>query len=693
MRFIADITWWWLIPIGAIAFILTYVFYQKKGWLNEISSFLRKLLFTLRFLSLMLLGLLLFGLLLESTDIRKEKPVFITLVDNSSSLKNFSDSSLVLDQISNFQKELLEKYADKFEFVSYSVGESFRQSNSFNLKDQKSKLDEGFEQVYNNYFNRNIGGIAFISDGNFNEGESPIYPASKIAMTPIFTLGVGDTTAKKDQLISDVTHNEIAFLNNKFPLEIDIEALKVGKVSSKVSIFYKEKLVASQVVNYEDGTFDHKHLNFELEANEIGFQHYKIEVLPLKGEYTLKNNYRSFYIEVLDARNKILILSGAPHPDVSALKSVLEKDENMEVETQLIEKWEQNLKKVDLIIWHEPGVLFNVSKFDVIQKSGLPIWYFIGPNTSNSVVQKLDVGFSVPNTRQTDEVQPKLNVGFESFQVSSQLQQAFNFFPAVKVPYGETKLNAQNKVLLSQRLGGFTKNDPVLFVGEKGNKKYGVFFGEGIWRWKINEYSRTNATEGFEELILKVSQFLVVKQNSSALRIAMPSRFQKGTEVRIKASFYNESLESITTPKIMFELTDEGGKKSKYQFAEKQNGYELPLGVLSSGKYTWNSKTEFGGKKYLKSGVFVVEDVDVESIETMANHTLLRQLSTNSNGKFYSLSNYKKLLFDIDQREDIVEMAYQEKSYDDLLDFMLLLLLILFLLSLEWFLRRRFGGY
>src|SRR5690606_32987069 len=105
----------------------------------------------------------------------------------------------------------------------------------------------------------------------------------------------------------------------------------------------------------------------------------KIEVLPLKDEHTIKNNYRSFYIEVLDARNKILILSGAPHPDVSALKSVLEKDENMEVETQLIEKWEPNLKNVDLIIWHEPGVLFNASKLDAIRKSDLPIWYFIGP--------------------------------------------------------------------------------------------------------------------------------------------------------------------------------------------------------------------------------------------------------------------------------------------------------------------------
>ena len=693
MRFITDITWWWLIPIGTIAFALTYVFYQKRNWLNEVSATLRKSLFALRFLSLSLLGFLLLGLMLESTKIRKEKPIFITLVDNSTSLKNYQDSNQVSNQIQSFQKKLKEKYANKFEFVSYAVGETFRKTDKFDLKDQKSKLDEGFEQIYNRYFNRNIGGIAFISDGNFNEGESPIYSAQKIAMTPIFSLGVGDTIPKKDQLIQDITHNEIAFLKNKFPVEVDIEALKVGKVNSKVSIFHNDKLIASQVVKYENGEFEHKHLTFELEANQIGFQHYRVEVLPLNSEYTIKNNYRSFYIEVLDARNKILILSGAPHPDISALKSVLEKDENTEVEIALIEKWEPNLKKVDLIIWHEPGVLFNAAKFEVIRKSALPIWYFIGPNTSNAIVQKLDVGFSFTNSRQTDEVQPKINTGFELFQISTELQQALNYFPAVKVPYGETKLNAQNKVFLTQRLGGFSKKDPILFFGEKANQKYGVFFGEGIWRWKINEYSRTNANEGFTELVQKASQFLVVKQNSSALRVTMPSRFQKGTEIRIKASFYNESLESITTPKIMFELKDESGKKSIYQFAAKQNGYQLPIGIWPSGKYTWIARTEFGGKKYSKSGVFVVEDVDIESIATRANHTLLRQISTNSNGKFYVLANYEKLLIDLDKREDIVDMAYQEKTYDDLLDFVWILLLVLLLLSIEWFLRRRHGGY
>lgn len=693
MRFISDISLAWLIPIGIAAVLLTYFFYRNEAWLKELPQRTRRALFALRFLSLFLIGVLLIGILFESVSYRKEKPVFITLVDNSQSLKNYKDSAQVAQRIAAFRQQLKEKYGEKFELISYAAGSDFRQADAFSLKDNKSRLSDGFEQVYTKYYNRNIGGIAFISDGNFNEGPNPVYAAEKIALTPIFTLGVGDTLPKKDQLIRDVSSNEIAFLKNKFPVEVDIEALKIGKRSSTVSIIHKGKKVATQSVSYENGTFDFKHLSFELEATEIGFQYYTVEVNPLEGEYTLKNNRRSFYIEVLDGRNKIVLLAGAPHPDVAALKYVLEKDENVQVESKLIADWDKDLSKTDLVIWHEPGINYSPAVYDAIQRSGKPVLYFIGPNTTNATVQKLDVGMAFGNSGQTDEVQPAFNKGFELFEISTELQGALRFYPPVRVRYGEVRLGSQNKVLLSQRLGEFVKKDPILFFGEKNNRKYGVFFGEGIWRWKLNEYGRTKATANFEELIQKVSQFLVVKQNASSLRITLPRRFAKGEEVRIKAEFYNESLELITKPKISFTLTDEDNRKSNYEFGVTGNFYTLPLGTLKPGKYTWSASTSYDGKKHSKNGIFVVEDIEIEAIETSANHAILQQISTNSNGRFYNLANYSQLLNDLDKREDIVEMSYEESAFNDLLDYVWLLILICALLGAEWFIKRWNGAY
>jgi hypothetical protein len=693
MRFLADISLAWIIPMIALAGLLTWVFYRKEPWMQEIPRWAKRSLYALRFTALLLIGILLLGILFESVSYRNEKPVFITLVDNSQSLRNYKDSAVVQKQINTFQAALKEKFGEQFDLVSYTTGSGFKQTADFSLGDNKSNLSEGFEQIYTKYYNRNIGGIVFISDGNFNEGPNPVYAAEKIALTPIFGLGVGDTMPKRDQLIRDISSNEIAFLKNKFTVEVDLEALKIGKRSSSVSLIHNGKTVANTSVNYEDGDFDFKHVSFEPEATEIGFQQYTVEVKPVDGEYTLKNNRRSFYIEVLDGRNKVILLAGAPHPDVAALKYVLEKDENVQVESKLIGDWDKDLSKTDLVIWHEPGINYNTGVQDVIARSGKPVLYFIGPNTNNATAQKLDVGISFGNSAQTDEVQPGFNKGFELFEISTALQDALRFYPPVVVRYGEVRLGNQNKVLLSQRLGEVVKKDPILFFGEKNNRKYGVFFGEGIWRWKLHEFSKSKSTALFEELIQKVSQYLVVKQNASSLRITLPRRFMKGEEVKIKAEFYNESLELITKPVIEFILTDETGKKSNFEFGVTGNFYALPLGTLKPGKYNWIARTSYAGKKHEKKGLFVVEDVDLEALDTRANHSTMLQMATNSNAKFFQLKNHADLLKAIEQRDDIAEMAYEESAYNDLLDYVWILLLIIALLGAEWFLRRWNGAY
>jgi hypothetical protein len=200
----------------------------------------------------------------------------------------------------------------------------------------------GFEKINVDYYNRNIGGIAFISDGNYNVGANPSYAAEKISLTPVFALAVGDTTPKKDQLIRNITVNDIAFLKNDFPVEVDLEAFKIGARSVNVSIFQNGQKVGNQVVQYKNGKRDFQQVSFVLNATKPGFQTYTVKVDAVENEYTLKNNTRTFYIEVIDARSKVLILGGAPHPDISALKEVLDANENIEAESVLLKDWNKD---------------------------------------------------------------------------------------------------------------------------------------------------------------------------------------------------------------------------------------------------------------------------------------------------------------------------------------------------------------
>ncbi|MFK7783603.1 MAG: hypothetical protein AB8B56_00735 [Crocinitomicaceae bacterium] len=690
MKFFSDISIWWLIPWAIISVLVAFWYYRKQKGLEEISVWMKRGLIALRSLALFIIGVLLIGLLLESVEHRSEKPVFITLIDNSTSVLNYKDSSKVKQRVANFSKKLEERYKEKFDIVQYSVGNQFS-TDKPTYSDHFSNLNVGFEELFTKYYNQNIGGICFISDGNFNKGSDPRYAAEKIALTPIFTVGVGDTIRKRDQVIRNVAVNDIAFYRNKFPVEIDIQAAQVGKTSSSVAIYKDGKKVASKPITYTDGTIDFTHVSLMLEATQIGFVNYTVQLESLPNESSYENNRWSFYVEVIDSRSKILLLANAPHPDVAAVKNVIERDENVEVSSMLTSEFKGNLDEYALLILHEPGGASSGNFLQKVKAAKLPVLYMVGNNSSSSTIRQLGIGLSMPSGKRSDEVQASLKSGFQLFEIGSNLSAGLEYWPPLTVPFGEISAS-QGDVLLTQRIGSVLKKDPILYF-TSGNRKQGAIIGEGLWRWKLMEFARTKGNKGFNELIQKSVQYLVVKKNTDALRVNLPRRFNVNDDVIINAEFYNSSLERITDPNISFVLTNQDGDKVDYSFAKGELDYRLSLGKLRVGKYDWRAKTTFNGKNYEKSGSFVVNDISLENLETSANHNLLQQIAENSDGKFYTLGAMDKLLNDIDKRTDIVTITSDESTFKDFIDYKWLFFLLIILLGLEWFLRRRVGSY
>ena len=691
MKIFADISLWWMLPLIIVSVVIAIGYYRKQKQIEGASLFKKSILIALRSLVLVLLGVLLFGILLETSESKSEKPVFISLIDNSSSMLNYADSLSVESRIEDFTKRLQEKYGERFDFATYYIDDKIS-SEDLSFDGRVSNLNMGFDHIYNQYYNRNVGGICFISDGNYNAGNSPRYTAKKISLTPIFAVGVGDTVRKSDQLLKSVTANDIAFYKNKFPIEVDIEANGMSGLRSKLTLFRDGKEVATEQLQYGADDFDFKHVTFLVDADKIGFVNYEIKLETLGSESSFENNERSIYIEVIDSRSKVLILSEAPHPDVAAIKSVVDLDENIEVQSVSIEAWDGALKDVELLIF--PGAGKNVHS-DLIQQfeeKRIPIFYFINSNAQRKNVNGLNLGLSIPSGTRLDEVQSYTPEGFGLFQISDELVELLKLSPPLQVKFGTTKIES-GSALLGQRIGPVQKKDPLLYFDRNAAGKYGVFVGEGLWRWKVSEFGREKNNNGFNELIQKSVQYLIVKRYNDPLRINLPKRFTDIDEIVLNAEFYNSSLEQITSPQIDFLLKDENGNESPFVFAKSANDYRLSLGRLSPGKYEWTATTSFDGKKYTKAGVFVVEDVSLEALSTFANHNLLKLIATNSNGSFYEISELNRLIANIGKRKDIVNVSYEETNYNDLIDWKWLAFLLIFLLGMEWIIRRYSGSY
>lgn len=692
MNLISEIPLWWLPFIAMATLALSIGYYRKKGWLKDVQPITRIALIGLRFFALFLIIVLLLGILVELIVYNEEKPVFLTLVDDSSSMLNYEDSASVIGDISSFQKELTDKFGDKFEYVS--LGLDFNSINTDSLKFSASStdLDNLLKGIYNQYYNRNVGGIIVISDGNYNRGSNPIYAGEKFKFVPIYALGVGDTIQKKDALINAVIANDIAFLGNKFPIEVSVEGHKIEGERSQIAVLRDGKIIKQEEILFKNKQYDLQKFNFILEADKIGVNEYIIEVKSLSNESNYQNNRRSLYIEVLDARSKVLLLANGPHPDMGAIKNTLIQDKNLEVITKRKLDNPSEIKEFDLIVWHEPEKGFSEEILTQIKSNNKAVWFIIGPNTSSNVMRRLPIGIASNVGRQSDEVQAAYNEQFTRFEFSEKAKERVAEFPPLLTHYGQLTLNKGADVFLYQRVGPIKKKDPLFFFVMENNQKYGVTYGEGLWRWRLADYMRNQNHSVFDEIVTKTVQYLMIKANSSKLRITFPKEFIEGEDVIVGASFYNESMEPITTVPIELKLTFKE-EELRYNFNPSGASYSLNLGNLEAGTYNWEASTTFEGKSYSKTGSFLVRKIELEAMDTKSNFMLLNQLSSNSNAAFYLLDDYKSLLEAVAAREDIATVSTPTTNYHKLIDYFWWFVLIILFLITEWFIRRYSGGY
>ncbi|RYM34600.1 VWA domain-containing protein [Brumimicrobium glaciale] len=689
----SDIPMWTLLPWAVVAVALSLLLYRKKSWVKEISNFKRFLLISLRSLGLFLLGVLLLGILIKGMDSEIDQPLIITIVDDSESMLNYSDSAEVKNQTKAFLNTANSSFNSDYNHSIFTLYNDLESVDSLVFNNSETNLSNVLNKAYDNYYGRNIGAIVLLSDGNFNAGSTPLLVAEKFKKTPVYTLSVGDTIQKVDHLVKGIVANEIAFLDNKFPVEISIEGNKTPSTSFELQLKEDGKVIASKSLKHQESEYSLVKADFLLDAKSIGVHEYTVTISSIANEFNLDNNEKTFYVEVLDDRSNVLIIAEALNPDVGAIKSALITENNLEVKTVTANELPTDYSPFDLIIWHNPGVSKNQKAFDQITAEQIPAWYIITTQTSRLDIGKLQLSANINTTGSADNFGAAYNQGFSLFKLSPETRKMMDNFPPLNAHYGNVNYANTASILAFQRLGAIKKSDPLFFFGGKQDKKFAVTYGSGLWSWRLADYQTNQNQEHFNEIVHKTVQYLILKENTSRLRIQLPSLVSSTEDLIIKASFYNESYEAITDPTIDLELSKPNGEKFEYSFLPLDKEYSLDLGQLSAGRYSWKASTTYNGSTFAKEGTFGVKDLALEKQTTKANHQLLKQMAENGQGKFAMLADYQAILDDINQREDIVPVAYESSTYHKLIDYVWLMLVIVALFTTEWVIRRYSGAY
>ncbi len=691
---VTELSPWYILLCILLGAVYAFALYYRDHTLESLHKWIKIAMAVFRFTVVTLLAFLLLSPMIKTIFHEVEKPIVIVAQDNSKSILIGKDSAFYRKDYPELMNSLIKNLAKDYDVKQLSFGDGVKDGIDYNYGDLQTNISQLFEEVNNKYNGRNVGAIVLATDGLFNQGSNPIY-SSKGLKTPVYTVALGDTTVHKDLILSSINFNKVVYLGNSFPLQVNVDARECGGSTSQLIVSRDSTVLFKKQVDISTNNF-HSTVQVILDAKTKGIHHYKVKLTPVEGEITTTNNEKDLFIEVLENKQKVLLVALAPHPDLAAIKQSVESGENYELKTVLIDKFDGNLNNYDLVILHQLPANTNPANnlLSLIKNKHIPAWYILGSESSIGLFNDQQLGLMILDSKgKTNDALPAFVKDFSLFTLSEEAQKNLNKFPPLVAPFGSYKTMTNTYPMLKQQIGSVKTDYPLLYFKQDGENKLGVLAGEGLWKWRLNDYMLNQNHESFNEIVTKIVQYLSTHETKNKFRVTAKHSFSENEVLQFDAEVYNDSYELINTPDVHLEIINKDKKSFPFNFSKTDKAYTLKAGYLPVGDYTYNASVKVGDKTLTASGVFSVSALQVESNETIANHSMLYALAKNHGGAMV----YPRQLGDLDKMihalDNIKSVSYEHKQLKDLINLKWVFFLLLALVSAEWFLRKRSGSY
>ena len=656
------------------------------------------LLALLRFLGVTGLAMLLLTPLLKQVDEQVKKPQIVILQDKSQSV--LADTKAGGEDYNSAMNRLQSSLSERYDVSTFQFGDEIQSINDTSATDYKTtNISLALQYTYDVFNDQNLGAVILASDGLYNEGKNPMY-LNTAFKAPFYTIGLGDTTIRKDLFIKNVLYNKIAYLGDKFNIQVDVQAFNAAGNSTRLTVRKetggKFTEVAREPIRIDKNQyFITKTLT--LEATEPGVTRYRISVSGINEEMSKVNNTQDIYVEVIDSRLKILLLANAPHPDIAAIKQLLSDNKNYEIEVRYADTNDE-LNNYDFYLFHNlPSRKHNLSSIiPAIDRRKAPRLFMVGAQTNlsqfNNYQNTLDI---IGNNSNHNEVQAILNPSFELFNIEDNSKNKIERFAPMMAPFGDYKIGPKTEVLFYQQVRKIDTEYPLVAFSDDNGIKTGVIAAEGIWKWKLYDFLQHQNFDIVNDIVDKTFVYTSVKEDKRRFRASVSKNLYKENEnILFDAELYNNAYQLINDPEATLIIKDEDGKNYDYSFSKNNSAYFLDAGRFSEGNYRYTASTTMDGKSLSQSGKFTVQSIQLELFNTTADHGLLKNLSAKYGGSFYDVDDVASLQQALTTGDnEIKPTVYATTTTKPIIHFKWIFGLLFFFIIVEWFLRRYFGHY
>ena len=665
-----------------IAFVLScslgyYQYYYRVKKPTKVNF----LLVIIRSLVFFLLMLVLLNPSITKESIINQKAKLSVLVDNSSSITFFKKDSLVHAILQNFKTH--KKLNKRFDINYYSFGNLFQQSDSFSFDENQTDISMPLERISKIQKNAS-NAIVLLSDGNQTIGNDYEYTSIK---DPVFPIVIGDTTEYQDVKIAQINVNRYSFINNQFPIESILQYEGTQTIKLRYSLENNGKIIFSERINFSEKNNSHILKTF-IKATKEGTNFFTSKIEYLENEKNIVNNSKNFSVEVIDKQSEVLIISSFYHPDLGALKKAIESDKQRKVTIKIVDNKNIQLNKYQLVVLYQPNNKFNII-IDQLNSNKSSFMLITGSKTDWLFLNNKSLGINKKNINQLENYTARFYNGFLNF---SQKNIGFENFPPMIDYYGETTVSIPHQTLLYQNINGFSSQNPLLATANHNNQKKVFLFGEGIWKWRSSSFLKNDSFQYFDEFIGNLVQYASNKKIRNRLDLDITSFYNANSSIQIGAFYVDENYRFDDRATILFTIKNKNKnskKKKTFPFSLSGSSYQLELTSLEAGEYEYT--IEVDGQNISKKGRFKVNEFLVEEQFTNANSYKLELLAQKTNGKLYFEDKHRLVIDDLVTDNRFSTIQKSKKTIDKLVNWQWIMLLIIGLLSLEWFIRKYIG--
>lgn len=699
-----------------ISVLLAIYSYSKT--IPPISSLKKYSLIILRSLALSILLFIIFEPILTKITGKEIPPKVAVLIDKSKSMIANDASGSKEEIFKNVLTELNLNQLSKEQIILKSF-----ENNVNDLKNLDSLINDGdftnlslpIRNINKISEEENIRSILMITDGAFNSGSNPLYDAEKFSK-PINFIAIGDTNEPKDIILNSLISNDIAYVNNVIPININLISNGFSNDTLEISVFENTKVIDTIFVELNKNQNQYSVFS-SYKPTEKGVKSIRAVIKSKQEEISTKNNTISKYIEVLDNKRIISIFSGYAYPDISFIKNSLLSVDGYEIQ-EFIQKNnsefytypnDDKINNTDLFILigfpisSTPAEILNKIKKNL--EKGTPILFISGLNTNYARLRLLEENLPF-NTTGNQYREYTARGMFLSDKVSNPLLKYKGQIIDAKIwnklpPVFRTELfvnpKPESEILAKVLVNEVDLNEPLIMIRDFQNQSSAAYLGYGFFRWKLIGYASDaeyNEYDLFPELIKNTVKWLTVNKSKKLFDIKTTKDFYGGNEIiEFTAQVYDNALNPVENANIEIEIKDSSKTTRNVQMQSLGNGrYYQKIKGLPSGNYSYS------GKAFLNSdilgndfGKFSVGNVNIEYQNLTMNYNLLKNISNITSGKVYFPNETNSVISEIKSQKNFKSYPVTLKDEIALWNLAWLLAFSILLFAIEWIIRKRSG--